>query len=170
MTESGEMYATKAHIQGEIVATSGSFSGELKSATGTFTGGVVTNSNGNRIILDPDSRQMALVSSAGHVLSSWSFYSNSGYESATLSLKNIKGETLYLYPFDIRMNSGDNSAQITNGNIRLKRGDSSMIISPIQILMTEGGHVVTGFTGTENMCPQTGIQKPFILKMEFVII
>lgn len=38
VTESGEMYATKAHIQGEIVATSGSFSGELKAATGTFSG------------------------------------------------------------------------------------------------------------------------------------
>ena len=38
VTESGEMYATKAHIQGEVVATSGSFSGELKAATGTFSG------------------------------------------------------------------------------------------------------------------------------------
>ena len=38
VTESGEMYATKAHIQGEVVATSGSFSGELKGATGTFSG------------------------------------------------------------------------------------------------------------------------------------
>ena len=38
VTEAGEMYATKAHIQGEVVATSGSFSGELKAATGTFSG------------------------------------------------------------------------------------------------------------------------------------
>lgn len=148
VTESGEMYAIKAHIQGEVVATSGSFSGELKSATGTFTGGVVTNSDGNRIILDPDSRQMALVSSTGNVLSSWFFYDNLGYESAAISLKNIEGETLYLYPFDIRMNSGDKSTQITNGDIRLKMGDSSMIINPTQISMTEGGNSVTGFTGT----------------------
>lgn len=159
VTESGEMYAIKAHIQGEVVATSGSFSGELKSATGTFTGGIVTNSDGNRIILDPDSRQMALVSSTGHVLSSWFFYDNSGCESAAISLKNIEGETLYLYPFDIRMNSGDKRTQITNGDIRLKMGDSSMIINPTQISMTEGGNSVTGFTGTAEYVPPNGYSK-----------
>lgn len=159
VTESGEMYAIKAHIQGEVVATSGSFSGELKSATGTFTGGVVTNSDGNRIILDPDSRQMALVSSTGNVLSSWFFYDNSGCESAAISLKNIEGETLYLYPFDIRMNSGDKRTQITNGDIRLKMGDSSMIINPTQISMTEGGNSVTGFTGTAEYVPPNGYSK-----------
>lgn len=159
VTESGEMYAIKAHIQGEVVATSGSFSGELKSATGTFTGGVVTNSDGNRIILDPDSRQMALVSSTGNVLSSWFFYDNSGYESAAISLKNIEGETLYLYPFDIRMNSGDKRTQITNGDIKLKMGDSSMIINPTQISMTEGGNSVTGFTGTAEYVPPNGYSK-----------
>lgn len=164
VTESGEMYAIKAHIQGEVVATSGSFSGELKSATGTFTGGVVTNSDGNRIILDPDSRQMALVSRTGNVLSSWFFYDNSGYESAAISLKNIEGETLYLYPFDIRMNSGDKRTQITNGDIRLKRGDSSMIINPTQISMTEGGNSVTGFTGTAEYVPPNGYSKTLYFK------
>lgn len=164
VTESGEMYAIKAHIQGEVVATSGSFSGELKSATGTFTGGVVTNSDGNRIILDPDSRQMALVSSTGNVLSSWFFYDNSGHESAAISLKNIEGETLYLYPFDIRMNSGDKSTQITNGDIRLKMGDSSMIINPTQISMTEGGNSVTGFTGTAEYVPPNGYSKTLYFK------
>lgn len=164
VTESGEMYATKAHIQGEVVATSGSFSGELKSATGTFTGGVVTNSDGNRIILDPDSRQMALVSSTGNVLSSWFFYDNSGHESAAISLKNIEGETLYLYPFDIRMNSGDKSTQITNGDIRLKMGDSSMIINPTQISMREGGNSVTGFTGTAEYVPPNGYSKTLYFK------
>lgn len=164
VTESGEMYAIKAHIQGEVVATSGSFSGELKSATGTFTGGVATNSDGNRIILDPDSRQMALVSRTGNVLSSWFFYDNSGYESAAISLKNIEGETLYLYPFDIRMNSGDKSTQITNGDIRLKMGDSSMIINPTQISMTEGGNSVTGFTGTAEYVPPNGYSKTLYFK------
>lgn len=164
VTESGEMYATKAHIQGEVIATSGSFSGELKSATGTFTGGVVTNSGGNRIILDPDSRQMALVSSTGNVLSSWFFYDNSGYESAAISLKNIEGETLYLYPFDIRMNSGDKRTQITNGDIRLKMGDSSMIINPTQISMTEGGNSVIGFTGTAEYVPPDGYSKTLYFK------
>lgn len=126
----------------------GTFTGELKAATGTFTGGVVTNSDGNRIILDPDSRQIALVSSSGSMLSSWFFYNNSGYESAALYLKNIEGDSLYIYPFDIRMNSGDKSTQITNGDIRLKMGTSSMVINPIQISMTEGGNSVTGFTGS----------------------
>lgn len=126
----------------------GTFSGELKAATGTFTGGVVTNSDGNRIVLDPDSRQMALVSNKGNVLSSWFFYNNSGYESAAISLKNIEGETLYLYPFDIRMNSGNKGTQITNGDIRLNMGDLGMIINPTQITMTDGGNSVTGFTGS----------------------
>ena len=126
----------------------GTFSGELKAATGTFTGGVVTNSDGNRIVLDPDSRQMALVSNKGNVLSSWFFYSNSGYESAATSLKNIDGETLYLYPFYIRMNSGNKGTQITNGDIRLNMGDLGMIINPTQITMTDGGNSVTGFTGS----------------------
>lgn len=126
----------------------GTFSGELKAATGTFTGRVVTNSDGNRIVLDPDSRQMALVSNKGNVLSSWFFYNNSGYESAAISLKNIEGETLYLYPFDIRMNSGNKGTQITNGDIRLNMGDLGMIINPTQITMTDGGNSVTGFTGS----------------------
>lgn len=126
----------------------GTFSGELKAATGTFTGGIVTNSDGNRIVLDPDSRQMALVSNKGNVLSSWFFYNNSGYESAAISLKNIEGETLYLYPFDIRMNSGNKGTQITNGDIRLNMGDLGMIINPTQITMTDGGNSVTGFTGS----------------------
>lgn len=126
----------------------GTFSGELKAATGTFTGGIVTNSDGNRIVLDPDSRQMALVSNKGNVLSSWFFYNNSGYESAAISLKNIEGETLYLYPFDIRMNSGNKGTQITNGDIRLNMGDLGMIINPTQIKMTDGGNSVTGFTGS----------------------
>lgn len=126
----------------------GTFSGELKAATGTFTGGVVTNSDGNRIVLDPDSRQMALVSNKGNVLSSWFFYNNSGYESAAISLKNIEGETLYLYPFDIRMNSGNKGTKITNGDIRLNMGDLGMIINPTQITMTDGGNSVTGFTGS----------------------
>lgn len=126
----------------------GTFSGELKAATGTFTGSVVTNSDGNRIVLDPDSRQMSLVSNKGNVLSSWFFYNNSGYESAAISLKNIEGETLYLYPFDIRMNSGNKGTQITNGDIRLNMGDLGMIINPTQITMTDGGNSVTGFTGS----------------------
>lgn len=126
----------------------GTFSGELKAATGTFTGGIVTNSDGNRIVLDPDSRQMALVSNKGNVLSSWFFYNNSGYESAAISLKNIEGETLYLYPFDIRMNSGNKGTQIKNGDIRLNMGDLGMIINPTQITMTDGGNSVTGFTGS----------------------
>lgn len=126
----------------------GTFSGELKAATGTFTGGIVTNSDGNRIVLDPDSRQMALVSNKGNVLSSWFFYNNFGYESAAISLKNIEGETLYLYPFDIRMNSGNKGTQITNGDIRLNMGDLGMIINPTQITMTDGGNSVTGFTGS----------------------
>ena len=126
----------------------GTFSGELKAATGTFTGGIVTNSDGNRIVLDPDSRQMALVSNKGNVLSSWFFYNNSGYESAAISLKNIEGETLYLYPFDIRMNSGNKGTKITNGDIRLNMGDLGMIINPTQITMTDGGNSVTGFTGS----------------------
>lgn len=164
VTESGEMYAIKAHIQGEIVATSGSFSGELKSATGTFTGGIVTNSDGNRIILDPDSRQMALVSSTGNVLSNWFFYDKSGYESAAISLRNIEGETLYLYPFDIRMNSGNRGTQITNGDIKLKMGNSSMVINPTQILMAEGGNLVTGFTGTAEYVPPNGYSKTLYFK------
>lgn len=126
----------------------GTFSGELKAATGTFTGGIVTNSDGNRIVLDPDSRQMALVSNKGNVLSSWFFYNNFGYESAAISLKNIEGETLYLYPFDIRMNSGNKGTKITNGDIRLNMGDLGMIINPTQITMTDGGNSVTGFTGS----------------------
>ena len=126
----------------------GTFSGELKAATGTFTGGIVTNSDGNRIVLDPDSRQMALVSNKGNVLSSWFFYNNSGYESAAISLKNIEGATLYLYPFDIRMNRGNKGTHITNGDIRLNMGDLGMIINPTQITMTDGGNSVTGFTGS----------------------
>ena len=55
VTESGEMYATKAHIQGEIVATSGSFSGELKAATGTFSGNIsITTAYNYKLLIDSE--------------------------------------------------------------------------------------------------------------------
>lgn len=73
MTESGEMYATKAHIRGEVVATSGSFSGELKGATGTFTGSLTAgDANGERIIIDSGAKLIGLIS-GNLLLSYWEF-------------------------------------------------------------------------------------------------
>lgn len=55
VTESGEMYATKAHIQGEVVATSGSFSGELKAAKGTFSGNIsITTAYNYKLLIDSE--------------------------------------------------------------------------------------------------------------------
>ena len=146
----------------------GTFSGELKAATGTFTGGILTNSEGDRIILDPSTRQMALVSSTGKILSSWFFYNNSGYESAAISLRNIEGESLYIYPFDISMNSGNRSTQITNGDIRFKMGDLGIIINPTQISMSDGGATYIGYTGDERVITGYDIaDKPVYARLYF---
>lgn len=126
----------------------GTFSGELKAATGTFTGGIETNSEGNRIVLDPDTRQMALISSSNNILSRWYFYGTSGYESSAISLANINGESLIIYPFDIRMESGENSFQITPGDIRLKMSDKNITINPLGITIKENEQVFDGYTGT----------------------
>ena len=126
----------------------GTFSGELKAATGSFTGGIETNSEGNRIVLDPETRQMALISSSNNILSRWYFYGTSGYESAAISLANINGESLIIYPFDIRMESGENSFQITPGDIRLKMGEKNIVINPLGISMKENEQVFNGYTGT----------------------
>lgn len=148
VTESGEMYATKAHIQGEVVATSGSFSGELKAATGTFTGSILSNSSGKRILINPDTRSIQLILPDNNVISEWAFFELSGYQSCALKLFNNGGENLILYPHIMQIRQGSNvQLNAEPDALTLVNGSNSISIRANQITMSDGNNY-TGYTGS----------------------
>ncbi len=149
VNRTGEFWATKAHIQGEIVATSGTFSGKLIGATGEFTGSLITNSSGRRILISPDTKSIQLISQNNSVLSDWSFFDNSGYESCRLQLFNNNNESLIMYPQAIQLNRGSNIQLNAEPNaITLVSGKDSISIMANQITMSDGNNY-TGFTGSQ---------------------
>ena len=148
VTESGEMYATKAHIQGEVVATSGSFSGELKAATGTFTGSILSNSSGKRILINPDTRSIQLILPDNNIISEWKFFELNGYQSCTLQLFNDGGENLILYPHIMQIRRGSNvQLNAEPDALTLVNGSNSISIRANQITMSDGNNY-TGYTGS----------------------
>lgn len=148
VTESGEMYATKAHIQGEVVATSGSFSGELKAATGTFTGSILSNSSGKRILINPDTRSIQLILPDNNVISEWAFFELNGYQSCTLKLFNNGEENLILYPHIMQIRRGSNvQLNAEPDALTLVNGSNSISIRANQITMSDGNNY-TGYTGS----------------------
>lgn len=155
VTESGEMYATKAHIQGEVVATSGSFSGELKAATGTFAGSILSNSSGKRILINPDTRSIQLILPDNNVISEWAFFEMNGYSSCTLKLFNNGGENLILYPHIMQIRRGSNvQLNAEPDALTLVNGSNSISIRANQITMSDGNNY-TGYTGSVTVMVST---------------
>lgn len=159
VTESGEMYATKAHIQGEVVATSGSFSGELKGATGTFTGSLTAgDANGERIIIDSGAKLIGLIS-GNLLLSYWEFFNHNGFKSCKLTLLNNDYENVTIYPHEIGISRVDLSAKLTPSSLTISSGSIRTEISSNRIYMSDGSNSYIGFTGTAEYVPPNGYSK-----------
>lgn len=151
VTESGEMYATKAHIQGEVVATSGSFSGELKGATGTFTGSLTAgDANGERIIIDSGAKSIGLVS-GNLLLSYWEFFNHNGFKSCRLTLLNNDYENVTIYPHEIGISRVDLSAKLTPSSLTISSGSITTSIGSNRIYMSDGSNSYIGFTGSQRV-------------------
>lgn len=151
VTESGEMYATKAHIQGEVVATSGSFSGELKGATGTFTGSLTAgDANGERIIIDSGAKSIGLIS-GNLLLSYWEFFNNNGFKSCKLTLMDNDYENATIYPHQISISRLDLFAKLTPSSLTISSGSITTSIGSNRIHMSDGSNSYIGFTGSQRV-------------------
>lgn len=159
VTESGEMYATKAHIQGEVIATSGSFSGELKGATGTFTGSLTAgDANGERIIIDSGAKSIGLIS-GNLLLSYWEFFNHNGFKSCKLTLLDNDYENVTIYPHEIGISRVDLSAKLTPSSLTISSGSIRTEIGSNRIYMSDGSNSYIGFTGTAEYVPPNGYSK-----------
>lgn len=159
VTESGEMYATKAHIQGEVVATSGSFSGELKGATGTFTGSLTAgDANGERIIIDSGAKSIGLIS-GNLLLSYWEFFNHNGFKSCKLTLLDNDYNNVTIYPHEIGISRVDLSAKLTPSSLTISSGSIRTEIGSNRIYMSDGSNSYIGFTGTAEYVPPNGYSK-----------
>nr|DAI06747.1 MAG TPA: tail protein [Bacteriophage sp.] len=164
VTESGELYATKAHIQGEIVATSGSFSGELKGATGTFTGSLTAgDANGERIIIDSGAKSIELIS-GDLLLSYWEFFNHNGFKSCKLALLDNDYESVVIYPHEIGISRVDLSAKLTPSSLTISSGSITTSIGSNRIYMSDGSNSYIGFTGTAEYVPPNGYSKTLYFK------
>lgn len=151
VTESGEMYATKAHIQGEVVATSGSFSGELKGATGTFTGSLTAGDpTGERIIIDSGAKSIGLIS-GNLLLSYWEFFNHNGFKSCKLTLLDNDYENVTIYPHEIGISRVDLSAKLTPSSLTISSGSITTSIGSNRIYMSDGSNSYIGFTGSQRV-------------------
>lgn len=164
VTESGELYATKAHIQGEVVATSGTFSGELKGATGTFTGSLTAgDANGERIIIDSGAKSIGLIS-GDLLLSYWEFFNHNGFKSCKLALLDNDYESVVIYPHEIGISRVDLSAKLTPSSLTISSGSITTSIGSNRIYMSDGSNSYIGFTGTAEYVPPNGYSKTLYFK------
>lgn len=164
VTESGELYATKAHIEGEIVATRGSFSGELKGATGTFSGSLTAgDANGERIIIDPVAKSIGLIS-GDLLLSYWEFFNHNGFKSCKLTLLDNDYENVTIYPHEIGISRVDLSAKLTPSSLTISSGRITTSIGSNRIYMSDGSNSYIGYTGTAEYVPPNGYSKTLYFK------
>lgn len=144
VTESGEMYATKAHIQGEVVATSGSFSGELKGATGTFSGELkaATGTFSGNISITTAYNYKLLIDSE---FAEFRIYDERSQSAASLQgFSDIPGSSPQL-----SLSSRDNKYRADLSVLQLSVGDANGtfgIFSPFGIQFRENGEVYDGYT------------------------
>lgn len=144
VTESGEMYATKAHIQGEVVATSGSFSGELKGATGTFSGELkaATGTFSGNISITTAYNYKLLIDSE---FAEFRIYDERSQSAASLQgFSGIPGSSPQL-----SLSSRDNKYRADLSVLQLSVGDANGtfgIFSSSGIQFRENGEVYDGYT------------------------
>lgn len=162
--KTGYFHCSNADITGTINATSGTFSGKLVGATGEFTGSLLTNADGKRILINPNTRSIQFILSDNSVISEWAFFENNGYQSCTLKLFDNGGENLIMYPHLVRLIRGnDVKLDAEPDSITLQNGNNSISIRSDQITMSDGNNY-TGFTGTFEVDYGSGYRKHIYFK------
>lgn len=142
----------------------GTFTGKLVAASGSFTGSLLTNSDGKRILINPNTRSIQLILKDNSVISEWAFYELNGYQSCSFTLFNNGSESLIMYPHAMQLNRGSNM-QLNMGPdaLTLVNGIYSISIRANQITMFDGNNY-TGYTGTAEYVPPSGYSKKLYFK------
>lgn len=134
----------------------GTFTGQLVAASGSFTGSLLTNSEGKRILINPDTRSIQLILKDNSIISEWAFFENNGYQSCTLKLFNNGAENLIMYPHLVRLIRGnDVKLDAEPGSITLQNGNNKISIRANQITMSDGNNY-TGHTGSTTFYDSNG--------------
>lgn len=145
--KTGYFHCNNADITGTINAKSGTFSGQLVGATGSFTGSILTNSDGNRIFIDPASRSVQLIASNGYKVSDWSFVDFGNGQSCALVLRESSGRHLIMYPHIVQLVNGYYQFNAEPNAISLSNGTDEISIRANGITMSDGNNY-TGYTGS----------------------
>lgn len=145
--KTGYFHCSKADITGHINAESGTFAGQLVGATGSFTGSILTNSDGNRIFIDPASRSVQLIASNGYKVSDWSFVDFGNGQSCALVLRESSGRHLIMYPHIVQLVNGYYQFNAEPNAISLSNGTDEISIRANGITMSDGNNY-TGYTGS----------------------
>lgn len=124
VTHGGLLIANSAIIRGTIYAEDGVFNGVVYARDGEFTGKVTSNSNGNRIIIDPADRSLKMQDATDNVLAKYEFFSDTTtgeeYNGALITLSGqSQGE--------------DSSTTVRNDSIWVKRNSNEASIQPLGI-------------------------------------
>ena len=119
----------------------------LDGATGSFTGSVLTNSDGNRIFIDPASRSVQLIASNGYKVSDWSFVDFGNGQSCALVLRESSGRHLIMYPHIVQLTNGYYQFNAEPNAISLSNGTDEISIRANGITMSDGNNY-TGYTGS----------------------
>ena len=161
--KTGYFHCNNADITGTINAKSGTFSGQLVGATGSFTGSILTNSDGNRIFIDPASRSVQLIASNGYKVSDWSFVDFGNGQSCALVLRESSGRHLIMYPHIVQLTNGYYQFNAEPNAISLSNGTDEISIRANGITMSDGNNY-TGYTGTAEYVPPNGYSKTLYFK------
>lgn len=145
--KTGYFHCNNADITGTINAKSGTFSGQLVGATGSFTGSILTNSDGNRIFIDPASRSVQLIASNGYKVSDWSFIDFGDAQSCALVLRESSGRHLIMYPHIVQLTNRNYQLNAEPNAISLSNGTDEISIRANGITMSDGNNY-TGYTGS----------------------
>lgn len=94
VTHGGTVIANQAIIRGNIYAEDGVFSGTVFASDGEFNGKITSNKDGNRIIIDPNTRSLSLYRGSD-VISSLGFTVTEPFEGVTIIASALTQETSY---------------------------------------------------------------------------
>lgn len=108
----GTVYATDGKFTGDIYSENAYIRGEIHATSGTFNGKVTSNSNGNRIEIDSETRTIKMIDKFGSVLVEMGFYEYGDDTGAEIVYKS--------YDADRNISS---SMRILGGSISLYHGD-----------------------------------------------
>ena len=89
----GAIYANEGFFNGDIYSENAYIRGEVHATSGSFTGTISSNSNDNRIVIDPNERSLKMLNSKDQVLSKQDFFINERYSGGQLRINLIDQET-----------------------------------------------------------------------------